>query len=211
MPQHHLRIRPLRQRPNHLMAPTPRIMIPRQPPLLQPHLPILPNMILIGRKNPRPTLIHIDLQNRQPRRMSRTMSDRQPLRNLQAIAMPRLPIDVELEIVGHVDAEVGFGGDAVEGGFDLGFVYVDGDVGVAELIEAAGVVDVEVADDDGFDVFDVVAGGGDGGLEFVLGFVVYAREEVVDGGSPDFGIVFAGAGFVEDETFGGVGDEDGDH
>ena len=58
-----------------------------------------------------------------------------------------------------------------------------------------------MADYDLLDVFDFVAGCGDGGAQLVFGFVLDATEDVGDDGAPDLGIVFAAAGFPEDEAF----------
>lgn len=156
MPQHHFPPRPPHQPLNLLMAPHPTIVIPRQPPLRHIILKVLLHMVLIARENPRPAVLHINLQDAQPRRMPRGMMDVQARRNLVVAAVERHPADVEGHVVRQVDARVGTGGDGVEGVFDLQLVHVDGDVGVAEEIEAAGVVEVQMADDYHFYVFDRV-------------------------------------------------------
>lgn len=61
----------------------------------------------------------------------------------------------------------------------------DGYIGFAKVFEAASVVEMEMTDDDLFDVFDVVAGLGDGWFEFVLRFVAGSRKDVVQRGAPD--------------------------
>ncbi len=58
----------------------------------------------------------------------------------------------------EVDATVGAGGTGEEGGLELALVHPDGDVGLAEVLEAAGVVEVEMADDDLGNVFRSSAG-----------------------------------------------------
>lgn len=59
-----------------------------------------------------------------------------------------------------------------------------GDVGAEEVLEASGVVEVEMAHDDGFDVFDVVAGGFDGVWELLVLGVDGAWEEIGEWRSP---------------------------
>ena len=117
MTQHDLRRCSPSQRFNHLMAPHPLIMISRQPSLRLIILIIFPNMIHIRSENPRATLKLINLHDTQSRRMSRGMSQRNPLGDFKNWSRPGLPVDVELEIMAEVDAQVGFGGYGVEGVF----------------------------------------------------------------------------------------------
>lgn len=219
MPQNHIPARPPRQTLNHLMTPNPRIMIPRQPPLRHIIMIILLDMILITRKNPRPTLPQIHLQHAQSRRMSRTMMQRQSRSQFQMRAMEWHPVYVESEVVWKVDAQIGLCGYAVEGMLYFELVDVYGDAGVAEKVQAAGVVEVEMADYYHFDVFDGVPCFGDllveahccrerVGSDMRKGMrkdggstriPVYTCEDVRDLGTNIFGIVCAGAGFVEDD------------
>lgn len=143
--------------------------------------------------------------------MARRMPYHKPLRDLQETPRKRLPVDLEIQIMREIDAEVRPGRDAVESVFEFDFVHVDGDVRGAEVLQSAGVVEVQVAHDHGFDVGDGVARAGDGGGEFLLRRVVDAREDVVEGRVPDGGVVVAAAGFEEDEAGDGVRDQDGDH
>jgi hypothetical protein len=55
---------------------------------------------------------------------------------------------------------------------------------VEEEVESTRVVEMQVADDDFFDVFHFVASGLDRGVEFVLGLVTDAGEDVDELGSP---------------------------
>ena len=58
------------------------------------------------------------------------------------------------------------------------FVDVDGDICADEMLQAAGVVEVQMAKDDGLDVFDVIACRLDGGRQSLRIFVFSAREHV---------------------------------
>jgi hypothetical protein len=58
-------------------------------------------------------------------------------------------------------------------------VDVDRDVRALEVLQASRVVEVQVAHDDGFDVFDGVPCLGDLRGEFVVGLVVDSGEDVV--------------------------------
>lgn len=78
---------------------------------------------------------------------------------------------------------VALGRDGVEAVLQLLLVDVDGYVGVGKVVEAAGVIEVQVAHDDGFDVFDRLAALLDGTVEVVVGDVVDASENVVDRGA----------------------------
>jgi hypothetical protein len=172
---------------------------------------MLPNMKLIRRPNPHSTLLQIDLHSTQPRRMPRHQPHRHPLRHLPHILVKRLPVQLlQIEVVRQVHTCIRTCGGGPACVFELGFVHVDGDVGADEVLEAAGVVEVEVADDDGFDVVDGIAGGGDGGGEVVAGFVDGAWEEVGGWGGPGDVEILGAAGFEEDEAEVWVVDEAGD-
>ena len=91
-----------------------------------------------------------------------------------------LPVElVNAEVVRKVNATVGTSGAGEEGGFKFTFVNPDGDVCFAEVFETSGVVKVKVADDDLFDVFDVVSCLGYGCFELVFRRIVVAGENVV--------------------------------
>ena len=93
---------------------------------------------------------------------------------------------------------------------DLLLVDVDRDVSALEVLESAGVVEVEVAHDDGFHVFDVMASLLDLSVEFMVFGVVDSGEDVVQWSAPDFGVVFSSARLEENQAFGRVLDQDGD-
>jgi hypothetical protein len=93
---------------------------------------------------------------------------------------------------------------------DLLLVDVDRDVSTLEVLESAGVIEVEVAHDDGFHIFDIMAGLLDLSIEFVVLGVVDSGEDVVQWSAPNFGVVFSSACLEEDQAFGGVLDQDGD-
>lgn len=124
------------------MTANPPIMIPRQPALRHLILPVLPHMIHVRREHPRPALAQIHLQDTQARRMARRVSQHQPLAQLEARARPGAPVETEGEVVRQVHPEVGLRGDGVEGVFQLDLVRVDRHVGVDEMLQAAGVVEV---------------------------------------------------------------------
>lgn len=92
MPQHNPRPRPPRQPLNHLMTPTPRLMIPRQPPLRYVILPILLNMVLITRENPGPGFLQVDLHDAQPGRVSRRVVQVYARRDLVVGAVDGHPV-----------------------------------------------------------------------------------------------------------------------
>lgn len=124
MPQHHLRPRPPRQPLDHLMTPAPRLVVPSQPPLRDIVLPILLHMVLIARENPTPGLGKVDLHDAQAGRVPRRVMQVYALRDLEVRAVEGHPVEIEGEVVREVDAEVGFGGDGVEGVFEFELVGV---------------------------------------------------------------------------------------
>lgn len=109
-------------------------------------------MIHVTSKNPRPALGHVELQDTQSGRVPWRVPDNHALGKLKDAAAKGLPVDVEAQVVWQVDAEVKAGRDAVEGVLELNLVHVDGDRGAGEVGQPAGVVEVQVAEDDGLDV-----------------------------------------------------------
>lgn len=179
MPKNELSIKHPVQPLNHLQTLNPRIMIPRQPTVRMTQRIILRDVELIARPDERPILFQIDLHDNQPGAMSRTEMQRDTLEQIQMVIVKGRPIQFfEVHVIRLVDAEVGLCGDGPARVLELCFVYVDGDVGAHEMFESAGVVQVQVADHDGFDVFDVVSRRFDRGGQFLFLRVYGACEDV---------------------------------
>lgn len=91
---------------------------------------------------------------------------------------------------------------------DLFLMDVDGHVGSLEVLQPTSMIKMQVAHDDGFHVFDVMAGLFDLGLQFMVFLVVHSGEDVVQRSAPDFGVIFSSARLEQDQPFGGVLDQD---
>lgn len=96
-------------------------------------------MILIRREDPRPTLQHIDLQDAHTDVWPGVCREISP-GDLQEVTREGLPVDVEMQVVREIDAEVDFGGDAEESVFEFRLVHIHRDFRAAEVLETAGVV-----------------------------------------------------------------------
>ena len=81
-------------------------------------------MVLIARENPTPGLGKVDLHDAQAGRVPRRVMQVYALRDLEVRAVEGHPVEIEGEVVREVDAEVGFGGDGVEGVFEFELVGV---------------------------------------------------------------------------------------
>ena len=88
---------------------------------------------------------------------------------------------------------------------------IDPRIRAHEVEQASRVVQMEVANDDGLHILDVVARLCDGSGELIFFGIVHTVEDVVDDGAKDLGPVFTATGFEEDESGRRVRDEDGDH
>lgn len=120
-----------------------------------------------------------------------------PRCNVQETAMECYPLHVERKMLRHVYV-IAFCGNRIKRILQLQLVDVDRYAGIPEVFQPAGVIEVQVAHDDQFDVFDVVPRAGDlGGQGHVL-CVSDASEDIIDVGPDDFGVVVSGAGFEED-------------
>lgn len=93
---------------------------------------------------------------------------------------------------------------------DFLLVHIDRHISPLEMLESAGMIKVKMAHDDGFHIFDVMAGLLDLRLELVVFGVINAGEDVVQWRAPDFRVVFSSTGLEEDQAFGRVLNQDGD-
>lgn len=164
---------------NHLQTLDPGIVVPGQPSMRMTEFVILRDVELIRGPDESPVVFKIDLHNYQAWRMARGMVQCNALEEIEMVFGKGIPFQTfEVHVVTQIDAQVSLGGDGPAGVLEFFFVDIDRHVCVDEVLEPAGVVQMQVANDHGFDVFDVVACGADGCWEFV-GFVVdCSREDV---------------------------------
>lgn len=87
----------------------------------------------------------------------------------------------------EIHAQIGARGDRPAGVLEFFLVNVDRHARVDEVLETARVVKVQVAHYDGFDVFDVVAGGFDCCGEFLILGVFDPWEDICYWGGPMLG------------------------
>lgn len=214
-------------------------MISSQPTLRNTWLIILHNMRMVTDEQESSIVLQVQLQSNQPIGVTGEVVKRDTLGEINSAIVEGLPVElVNAEVVREVYASIGTGCTGEEGRFEFTFVNPDGDVCFAEVLEASGVVKVKMADDDLFDVFDVVSCLGYGCFELVFGRVVVAGEDVVQGGSPDLcstamqdrlvrqvmrsrrgmsgegvltRVVLSTTSLPKDKAFGGVLDEDRVH
>lgn len=60
-------------------------------------------------------------------------------------------------------------------------MHIDGNICAIEVLQATAVIEMEMADDDGLDVFDTVSRFGDGLVEVVFfGDIVDLGEDIID-------------------------------
>lgn len=111
----------------------------------------------------------------------------------------------------EVDATIGTGGAGEEGRFEFPLMNPDRDVSFTEVLQSSGMVQVEMADDDLFDVLDVVARLGNGCFQLVFRLVPRPSEDIVERSTPHFRVVLATASLPKNQTFGGMLDKDRVH
>jgi hypothetical protein len=128
----------------------------------------------------------------------------------KAIYQLTLEVQVKPKVLGQVHSNVRLRRDREISVLDFLLVHIDRHISPLEMLESAGVIKVKVAHDDGFHIFDVMAGLLDLRLELVVFGVIDAGEDVVQWGAPDFRVIFSSAGLEEDQAFGRVLNQDGD-
>jgi hypothetical protein len=100
-----------------------------------------------------------------------------------------LPVQIKSEILWQVNTDVTLRSDGVIGVLKFLFVHVNWHISSLEVLQSAGMVEVEMAHDNCLDVFDVMAGLLDLSGEFVVRDVINASEDVVQRSAPDWGIL----------------------
>lgn len=99
--------------------------------------------------------------------------------------MESLPVKFfQRHVVCQVYAEIGLCGNSPTSMLELLFMDVDGNVGADKVFKTASMVEMEMAKEDGLDVFDVVASGPDGGGKLVFFVVDDAGKNISQRGTP---------------------------
>ena len=83
-------------------------MISSKPTLRLICFKVLLDVVLIRCKDPRSTIVQIDLHDAKPRRVSWSMAHVDARSNLQEITMEWLPVEIKGEVFGQVHSDVEF-------------------------------------------------------------------------------------------------------
>ena len=110
--------------------------------------------------------------------MARCEAESEPLSYLNGIAGESLPVQVEFQIVWEVHAQIGFRGNAVESVLQLFFVYPNRNIRVYKFLQSAGVVDMQMPDNDAFNVLDCVASLLNGSFELMIWRIIDSRCDI---------------------------------
>lgn len=127
---------------------------------------------------------------------------RDPLAKVDRSIVECFPVERQFEVVLQVDANVRPGRDGPKGGTKLSVMDPDLYIGsMKELIEAASMVDVEMADDDLLHILDFVTRRRNRCFQPMLGFIPNPREDVGVDRTTVSRIFVSGSGLPEDEAF----------
>lgn len=137
------------------------------------------------------------------------MMQRNALAEIKRLIIKRLPVQAQLQIMLQIHPLVRPRGHAPKRTPQLPVVHPDLHVRpIQKLIQPARVVEMQVPDDDLLDILDLIASRFDRGAELVARLVADPCEDVRERRPPDFRVVFAAAGFPEDEALVRVLDQD---
>lgn len=103
--------------------PTPLSRFKNEHTLWMTLLIVLFNMVLIPSKYPHSTLPQINQHNTQPRCMSLRKPQLNPLTHLQSLPTKSLPIQIELQIMRHIDHRIAFRSHRIKRMLKLLFMY----------------------------------------------------------------------------------------
>ena len=105
--------------------------------------------------------------------------DRNSLEELEVVVRERLPLELsEVHVVSEIDSQVHASGNGPAGMLEFLFVDVDWDIGTHKVFEATGMIKMQVTEDNGLDVFDVVTGRLDGGRQLVFILIDNAWKDI---------------------------------
>jgi len=162
-------------------------------------LEILANMVVIASKDESTAILEVDLHPNQAFGVSRKVMKLDPLAEIDTPLVKDFPVEIEVEIVLEIYGIVQAGSDAEEGASEFLLVAPDWDLAAFEVAETSGMICVEMAKDDGFDVVDIVASRLDSVNQIVLFLVDHAVEDVVDRAG-HLGPVLSTASLVQDQA-----------
>src|SRR5262249_18544934 len=176
----------------------PGVRVAAEPALGQVLLEHVPHVVQVGVQHEVPGVLRLDLHGQQARGVAGHVPHDEPVEQLGLLTVQRLPVELPVQVPGQVSADVLPGGHRVVVLLDLLLVGVDGDVRAGELLQAAGVVEVQVAHDDRADVADAVADRRQRVVEVMLVVVDIARERVPRGRRPFVLGILGAAGIEQD-------------
>lgn len=185
MPKHQLGVEQPLQPADHVQTADPGVVVARQPAMRVAELVVLLDVELVRRPDEGAVLLEVDLHDHQPRRVARRVVQRDALRQVEVVVVERRPLQLlQVHVVRQIHAQVRPRGHSPACVLELLLVHVDGHVRADEVLQPARVVEMQVPDDDGFDVLDVVPSRLDGGRQLLVLAVLDAGEDVGDGGRP---------------------------
>jgi hypothetical protein len=100
--------------------------------------------------------------------------------------------------------EIGLGQDTEIGMLQLKLMDPDGDIGVLEVCKSAGMIQMEMAHDNSFDILDIVPSLGDLYIKLLVLGVVDSSKDVIQGSAPDLGIIGSSTRLEENQLLAGV-------
>jgi hypothetical protein len=155
--------------------------------------------------------------------MARRMPEVNSRCKLDKVAIECLPIQVHVEILRNVctyvdesenvascgrvrteRTEIGLGQDTEIGMLQLKLMDPDGDIGALEVCKSAGMIKMEMAHDDSFDILDIVSSLGDLDVKLLVLGVVDSGKDVIQWSAPDLGIVWSSTRLEENQLLASV-------
>lgn len=117
--------------------------------------------------------------------MSRRMVQSDALEEVQVRFGEGVPLQLlEQHVMSEIDTQISTGGNSPAGVLEFLLVHVDRDISAYEVLKPTGVVEMQMAQDYGLDVFDIVSSGFDGRWELLALRVFGPWEHVCEGSWP---------------------------
>jgi hypothetical protein len=170
---------------DHVQTLDPGVVVTRQPAMGMAELVVLGNVELIRRPDEGTVLLQVDLHDDQAGGVSRRVVQGDALGEVVVVVSERGPLQLlQVHVVCQIHSQVGARADGPASVLELLLVHVDGYIGADEVLQATSVVQMQMSDDDSFDIFDVISGRLDCFGKLLVLTILDTREDVRQGSAP---------------------------
>lgn len=141
--------------------------------------------------------------------MTRQMMQCNALTEVKGLIIKGLPVEAQFQIMFEIHPLIRTRSHRPKRTLQLPIMHPDLHIRpIQKFIQPTRMIEMQMPDDDLLDILHLVPRRLHLRTQLMARFIPHPRKDIGEGGTPDFRVVFAAAGFPEDEPFVGVFDED---